>query len=161
MMTLEPPREFATEAEGWRALGLSRAGLQRFMREAQAVAGLQGEVAVLLTSDKAMRRLNRDFRGKDKPTDVLSFPSSPEFSQSHAGDLAVSLDTAQRQAEEQGHTLRDELRVLLLHGILHLAGMDHERDGGEMAARELALRKKLKLPSGLIERVHKPKKVAA
>ena len=69
-----------------------------------------------------------------------------------AGDLAISLDTAARQALQQGHDLRDEIRILLLHGVLHLAGEDHESDRGEMAEHEAKLRRKLRLPTGLIER---------
>jgi probable rRNA maturation factor len=159
MMTLEPPRVLAakhgqvTNVAAWRAVGLSRAGLSGFLRRAQAAVGLSGEVDVLLAGDRTLRRLNREFRGKDKATDVLSFPAPVGFGGDHAGDLAISVDTAQRQALEQGHTLRDEVRVLLLHGLLHLAGMDHEVDGGEMAEREGLLRVKLRLPSGLIARV--------
>ncbi len=150
MMTLEPPRKMGTD---WRELGLSQAGLTRFVGVAQRAVGLRGEVEVLLTDDKTLRRLNREWRGKDKATDVLSFPASEELEGIAAGDLAVSLETAAKQAAEQGHTLRDEVRVLLLHGMLHLAGMDHEVDGGEMAAREAELRKQLRLKSGLIARV--------
>jgi probable rRNA maturation factor len=127
-------------------------GLTRFVRSAQAAVGLRGEVEVLLASDKTLRRLNREWRGKDKATDVLSFPAAKEMAAVYGGDLAVSLETAQRQAEEHGHSLRDEVRILLLHGLLHLAGMDHEADAGEMAEREAELRKRLKLPNGLIAR---------
>ena len=160
-MTLEPPRDFAasagkvgldTEAEAWRATGLSRSGLSRFLRTAQMAVGLDGEVDVLLASDRTLRRLNRTFRGKDKATDVLSFPAVKGQPGEHAGDLAISLDTATKQASEYGHALRDEVRVLLLHGLLHLSGMDHEADGGEMATREAMLRAKLRLPDGLIAR---------
>jgi probable rRNA maturation factor len=166
MVTLEPPRDLAKNVAGRRAsgsgaAGLSAAGLGRFVRAAQAAVGLAGEVDVLLAGDRTLRRLNREFRGKDKATDVLSFPSVEELAGVHAGDLAISLDTAQRQAEEHGHSLRDEVRVLLLHGLLHLAGMDHEVDGGEMAAREGELRKKLRLPVGLIARVESARKVVA
>jgi probable rRNA maturation factor len=167
MITLEPARrpadgaarsaEIAGEAEAWSGLGLSRVGLIRFLKRAQAAVGLRGEVDVLLAGDRTMRRLNREFRGKDKTTDVLSFPAAAEFAQHHGGDVggdvAISLETAQRQAAEQGHSLRDEVRVLLLHGLLHLAGMDHEVDRGEMAAREDELRVRLRLPNGLIARV--------
>lgn len=128
----------------------------RFLRTAQAAVGLRGEVDVLLAGDRMLRRLNREFRAKDKATDVLSFPASPELAGVHAGDLAISLETAQRQADEHGHILRDEVRVLLLHGLLHLYGMDHEVDSGEMAAREAALRAQLRLPRGLIARVESP-----
>lgn len=159
MVTLEPPRELTqsigqvTEVVAWRALGLSRSGLSRFLRTAQMLVGLAGEVDVLLAGDRTLRRLNRTFRGKDKATDVLSFPATENLAGEHAGDLAISLDMARKQAAEHGHTLRDEVRVLLLHGLLHLAGMDHEADEGEMAAREAVLRAKLRLPHGLIARV--------
>src|ERR1700678_2622437 len=140
------------DADTWRELGLSRAGLGRFLRAAQAAVGVRGEVHVLLADDRTLRRLNRHFRGKDKATDVLSFPAV-ESGVGVAGDLAISLETAARQAKQVGHSLRDEVRVLLLHGTLHLAGFDHEADNGEMAAREAALRRALKLPSSLIARV--------
>ena len=147
-----------SDAEAWRALELSRAGLSGFLRRAQAAVGLMGEVDVLLAGDRTLRRLNREFRGKDKTTDVLSFPAAAEMRQEFAGDLAISLNTAQRQAEAEGHTLRDEVRVLLLHGLLHLQGMDHETDRGEMAAREAELRSALKLRDGLIARASGVKK---
>ncbi|MFP5232578.1 MAG: rRNA maturation RNase YbeY [Acidobacteriota bacterium] len=161
MITLELRRELAdkdgkrasaSEAAAWKEMGLSRSGLTRYLQAAQKAAGLLGEVDVLLAGDRTLRRLNREFRGKDKATDVLSFPSPAEFAGEHAGDLAISLDTAQRQAREQGHTLRDEVRILLLHGVLHLLGMDHETDGGAMASRESHLRARLRLPHGLIAR---------
>jgi probable rRNA maturation factor len=153
MITLEPPRRLEASADPWGELGLSRAGLGRYVRTAQAAVGLRGEVEVLLADDRTLRRLNREFRGKDKATDVLSFPAPPELEGQLAGDLAISLDTALKQAREQGHTLRDEVRVLLLHGLLHLYGMDHEVDEGEMAAREAELRTQLRLRNGLIARV--------
>ena len=158
MMTLEPPRTTAPgaaslhERDVWRAAGLSRAGLTRFLGVAQTAVELGGEVDVLLAGDRTLRRLNREFRGKNKATDVLSFPAPEELAGVHAGDLAISLETARKQADEHGHTLRDEVRVLLLHGLLHLSGMDHEVDGGEMAEREAELRAKLRLPRGLIAR---------
>jgi probable rRNA maturation factor len=151
MITLEARRRQA--ADGWAGLGLSKGGLTRFVREAQRAVGLVGEVGVLLADDKTLRRLNREFRGKDKATDVLSFPSAKEFGEDYAGDLAISVDTAARQASEHGHSLRVEVRVLLLHGLLHLSGMDHETDRGEMAAKEAELRETLRLPNGLIARV--------
>ncbi len=138
----------------------SVATLRRAARAAQAAVELEGEVTVLLTDDAGIRRLNRRFRGKNKATDVLSFPAAkpsagPSFGV--AGDLAISVETAARQAEAEGHRLSTELRVLMLHGMLHLAGMDHETDKGEMAAREAELRRKLRLPLGLIERVELPR----
>jgi probable rRNA maturation factor len=154
MITLELPRAMATEREAWQRLSVSRAALGRFLLEAQAAVGVRGEVAVLLASDATLRKLNRNFRGKDRATDVLSFPPSSMGGAQHGGDVAISLDTARRQADEHGHELDEELRILLLHGLLHLAGMDHETDDGEMAEREMKLRRKLKLPSSLIARVH-------
>jgi probable rRNA maturation factor len=126
--------------------------LTRFLSEARAAVRLRGQVTVLLTSDAAIRRLNRQFRGKNKATDVLSFPAL-EMVEGVAGDLAISVDTARRQAREQGHALGVEIKVLMLHGLLHLAGYDHETDSGEMAKRERLLRGRLGLPQGLIERV--------
>lgn len=100
-----------------------------------------------------MRTLNRTFRKINKPTDVLSFPS---VTPGVAGDIAISLEIAAENAAELGHPLATEVKVLILHGMLHLAGYDHEIDDGEMHEREAALRKKLKLPVGLIERIHGP-----
>lgn len=114
---------------------------------------MASDVDVLLADDRRLRGLNREFRAKDKATDVLSFPSMAELASHHAGDLAISYETARRQAEQHGHTLAGEIRVLMLHGLLHLGGMDHEVDSGEMAAREAELRKQFRLPAGLIARV--------
>jgi probable rRNA maturation factor len=131
--------------------------LVRFLRAAQAEVKLRGHVTVLLSTDAAIRRLNRRFRGIDKPTDVLSFPAEAfvRNQEEIAGDLAISVPTARRQATEQGHSLATELKVLILHGVLHLAGYDHESDSGQMARRERKLRAQLNLPQGLIERTHK------
>lgn len=152
MIRLEPPRGVPEGVEAWRILGLDRRRLVRFIRRARACVNLPGRVEVLLSSDAVLRHLNREYRGKDKATDVLSFPAPADIAHDHAGDLAVSLDTAARQAREHGHSVEAEVRVLLLHGMLHLHGMDHEADTGEMAAREAELREALKLPQGLIAR---------
>jgi probable rRNA maturation factor len=130
----------------------SQRTLARFLREAQAAVRLRGQVTVLLTTDDSVRLLNRRFRGKNKATDVLSFPAGGPVAGQVAGDLAISIPTALRQATEQGHSLAIEIRVLMLHGLLHLAGYDHETDAGEMARRERLLRARLRLPEGLIER---------
>jgi probable rRNA maturation factor len=127
-------------------------GLARFLAAAQAAVRLKGQVTVLLTTDAAIARLNGEFRGKKKATDVLSFPAAGVGAAGMAGDLAVSVETARRQAAEQGHSLAVEIRVLVLHGLLHLAGFDHEVDDGRMARREKVLRARLGLPLGLIER---------
>jgi probable rRNA maturation factor len=130
----------------------TRRTLERFLATAQAAVRLRGQVSALLTTNREIRRLNRQFRGKDKATDVLSFPAEFSGPAKIAGDLAISVETARRQAAEQGHALSCELKVLMLHGLLHLAGYDHENDGGRMARRERTLRAKLRLPLGLIER---------
>jgi probable rRNA maturation factor len=131
--------------------------LARFLALAQAAVRLRDQVTVLLTTDSAIRRLNRQFRGKNKATDVLSFPTERTFpglaSEQIAGDLAISVPTALRQAIQQGHSLSTEIKVLILHGLLHIAGYDHEADSGRMACRERLLRTRLGLPQGLIERV--------
>lgn len=127
-------------------------GLQRFLRAAQSAVGISGEVNILITSDAEIRRLNQQFRGKDEPTDVLSFPAAQDGKIKSAGDIAISKEIARRNAKTLGHSLETELKVLLLHGLLHLAGLDHESDDGEMAKLEQKLRAKLKLPTGLIER---------
>jgi probable rRNA maturation factor len=163
MITIDPPSSplppksaSASFSAGPSPFAISRPGLTRFFNRARQAVGLVGEVEVLLTSDAELKRLNRSFRGKNKATDVLSFPAFvPEGFPAQpdlAGDLAISLETAARQANAFGHTLEDEVRILLLHGLLHLSGLDHERDNGEMAAREAELRSKLRLPNGLIGR---------
>lgn len=107
----------------------------------------EAEVGVLLTDDAAVRVLNRRWRGKDMPTDVLSFPNGDRLPDggTYLGDVAISLDTAGRQAAESGRTLLAELQALLLHAILHLCGHDHETDAGEMAALEVRLTRELGL----------------
>jgi probable rRNA maturation factor len=129
--------------------------LETFLAQARRAVGLAGSVSVLLTGDAEIQRLNREFRGKNKPTDVLSFPSGENAGRARtAGDLALSVETAEREAQRLGHSLNLELKVLLLHGTLHLAGYDHEADSGEMARKEEALRRKLGLAQGLIARTN-------
>ena len=157
MILIEPP----IQAKYGRRLRPRALGV--FLREAAQAAKLKGEVSVLLAGDAEIRRLNRKFRHKDKATDVLSFPvlrhrghgergDAREPESGVAGDLAVSVETAARQAGEHGHSLHVELQILLLHGVLHLAGCDHEADHGEMARKEAALRRRFALEMGLIER---------
>lgn len=138
--------------------GLSEDTLQRFVLRARRAAGLQATVNVLVTSSAALRSLNRQFRSQNKATDVLSFPSTSSSSQSRkpaklAGEVAISADIALQNSFQLGHPVSQEIKILTLHGILHLAGFDHERDNGEMARKEATLRRALRLPAALIERV--------
>lgn len=96
-------------------------------------------LAVRFVGDRAMRAMNRDFRGRDRTTDVLSFPGGDTPEGRHLGDLAISVPAARRQAAAQGVTVERELRRLLLHGVLHCLGHDHEKDGGEMERLERRL----------------------
>lgn len=130
--------------------GLNARLLLDFVERARRQAKLRGNISVLVTRDRKMRELNLRFRGKNSATDVLSFPSGT--TNGAAGDIAISLNIAARNARLLGHSVADEIRILILHGILHLAGYDHDNDGGEMEKKETTLRKKLGLPTGLIER---------
>ena len=127
----------------------SARALSLFATKAQYALGVAGEVNIYVTSSREMQDLNRRYRRKNKPTDVLSFPSrAPGV----AGDIAISLEIAAANAADIGHPLATEVKVLILHGLLHLAGYDHEIDDGKMLAREMALRQEFELPIGLIER---------
>ncbi|MFZ0956933.1 MAG: rRNA maturation RNase YbeY [Candidatus Sulfotelmatobacter sp.] len=135
--------------------GLSEAGLERFLLRARRAAGLRGTVNLLVTSSAEVRSLNRQFRGKNKETDVLSFPADSQRTPGAlrlAGEIAISADVAKQSAAQLGHSAADEVKILALHGILHLAGFDHERDNGQMERQERRLRAALRLPAGLIER---------
>jgi probable rRNA maturation factor len=146
--------------------GLSAKSLERFTLRARRAVGLSGRVNILLTSSEAMRALNFRFREKNKTTDVLSFPSQIHFNgtdkRGFAGEIAICADIARENAAGLGHSAALEVKVLALHGILHLAGLDHERDNGEMSRKEASLRRKLGLPSSLTERCqpdeHEPTK---
>lgn len=146
-----------------RGLGVWLSGL--------APRAARGEMTIALVSDARMRQLNRDFRGVDRATDVLSFPAVADGSKNSRepsamagtplpvpalGDLAIATGVAARQAKAAGHALRTELRVLALHGLLHLLGYDHEQDGGRMARAEARLRRAGGLADGLIERAGRP-----
>ncbi|MEO8196442.1 MAG: rRNA maturation RNase YbeY [Thermoanaerobaculia bacterium] len=99
-------------------------------------------VGVRFAGDRTVRRLNREFRGKDKATDVLSFPGEESPEGRHLGDIVISIPTAERQANERGAALEDEVKLLLLHGVLHCLGHDHETDQGEMERLESRLRRR-------------------
>jgi probable rRNA maturation factor len=158
MILIEPDAATASNRSA-----LKMRGLRGFASRAKSAVGLHGEVSVFLATDATIRKLNREFRKIDKATDVLSFPVDEGHlhdAPKQAGDLAISLDRARKQAEEHGHTLQVEVKILLLHGLLHLAGYDHETDKGRMARKESALRKELDLPAGLIQRSGRAKKAA-
>ncbi len=127
---------------------ISQRELNLFTTQARRAIGLDGHLSVRITSARELQELNRRFRRKDKPTDVLSFPSS--FGP--GGDIAIAREIAASNASALGHSLATELKILILHGLLHLAGYDHESDHGEMTLRESQLRQELGLPFGLIER---------
>jgi probable rRNA maturation factor len=124
-------------------------GLAEWLR-GLAPARARGLVTIALVDDAAMRRLNRRYLGKNRATDVLSFAAGgtgPEL-----GDIAIAIGVARRQAREAGHSYAQEVRVLALHGLLHLLGHDHETDGGAMARLEARLRRRGGLKAGVIER---------
>jgi len=131
--------------------GVNERALARFAGKAQRAVGLGGAVCIRIASSAELRELNRKYRRKDEPTDVLSF-ELPSRQAKLAGDLAISAEIAAANAAELGHSTETELKILILHGLLHLAGYDHESDNGAMRARESELRMQLKLPVGLIER---------
>jgi probable rRNA maturation factor len=140
-----------------KVVGLSEDALASFVSRARLAAGLLGAVNVLVTTSAEMRSLNSRFRGKNKATDVLSFPSDSPVRRNGkpvelAGEIAISADIALQNAVRLGHPPAVEVKILVLHGILHLAGFDHERDNGEMARKEAKLRLALRLPDALIER---------
>jgi probable rRNA maturation factor len=135
-----------------RVAGLSDTALAKFVARASRAVKLLGLVNVLVTGSRELRSLNRRFRGQDKPTDVLSFLPSPDFGNGLAGDIAISAEIAKQNARLLGHSAAQEIKILALHGVLHLAGYDHETDQGWMAGKEADLRQALGLPAGLIER---------
>ncbi len=142
-----------------RAVRLARRPLESFLRRAQEEVGIQGAgVTVCLVSDAEIARLNETFRKKKGPTDVLSFPavvrrrplrlrrgSKLIKAGDDLGDIAISPATARRYAKRNGRKLSSELQVLILHGVLHLLGYDHETDRGEMDRVERKLRKRFGL----------------
>jgi probable rRNA maturation factor len=147
------PPSVTYEKASWR---LQRAQLRHTAETLSTrVAGGLGFSCFIATGE-ALRILNRDFRGKDESTDVLSFPSAmaPGF----AGDLAISIEHARAQARALGHSVEQEIGVLMLHGVLHLMGMDHETDRGQMRRSEARWRKALALPMSLTERASLPTK---
>jgi probable rRNA maturation factor len=130
---------------------LKRRGIQNFAHELQRVLTKGKPFDTLIAGDAELQRLNRQFRGKDYPTDVLSFPAPPAIAAT-LGDLAISAPRARAQARAYRHPVETEIRILMLHGVLHLLGYDHESDNGRMSRAEKRWRTRLNLPASLIER---------
>ncbi len=131
--------------------GLARQEIRAFARRLTARVAPGQAFCCLITGDQELRRLNRVFRKKDYSTDVLSFPAAePDGT---LGDIAISFETARQQAAEHGHDVAHEICILMLHGLLHLLGLDHETDRGRMARAEKEWRSVLRLPPALTERV--------
>jgi len=150
------PEPHSTFVCGRLPAGLARRNLKAFARRLEQEVTAGRTFTCLLSNDTVLQRLNRQFLKHDYPTDVLSFPTSDEqqaAGNEPLGEIAISLQRAAAQARELGHSLETEVQILLLHGVLHLLGMDHENDRGRMARAERRHREKLGLPSGLIERV--------
>jgi|SRR5580658_5113005 len=127
--------------------------VEHFARKLQNQVAKGRVFECLITGNAELRRLNLKFRAKDQPTDVLSFPSGIGLQAcSSLGSLAISLPRARAQARAFGHSTEDEVRILMLHGVLHLTGLDHETDAGRMARAEKLWRARLGLPTSLIER---------
>jgi probable rRNA maturation factor len=115
--------------------------LRRVLKGAAAALRVSGEVTLVLAGDGTLRRLNREYRRRDRPTDVLSFTGSG--GREGLGDIVISVKTAERNARGEGRRLAQELDILALHGFLHLLGYDHETDDGAMDRLEGRLRRRL------------------
>ncbi len=132
--------DIVTNADGWDALPDAVNVIHRAVAAAAAQQGLAGDVTVVLSDDEEIRALNRDWRGFDKPTNVLSFPAAPvpgNDDQPSLGDIVLAIETVQREAAEEGKALADHVSHLAVHGLLHLAGHDHDTDEKAQAMEEL------------------------
>ena len=151
---MDPDSKLRVTVSDGRGRSTRAGGLDRWLAGV-APARARGDVAIALVSDAHVRDLNKRYRRKDKPTDVLSFPgdATPEGDR-HLGDIVIATGVARCQARDAGHPYQTELRVLALHGLLHLLGYDHHRpdDKGRMARFEARLLRKGGLEAGLIER---------
>jgi probable rRNA maturation factor len=137
-MASEPEIDILVEAPGWERLSGLEASVTRAAQAALAAGGLRhGGVSILLTDDAAVRKLNAEFRGKDKPTNVLSFPAPamPGDPEPSLGDIALAFETCASEAQAEDKRLEDHLSHLVIHGVLHLLGRDHE-DEAEAEAME-------------------------
>jgi probable rRNA maturation factor len=147
----EPALLFRAVPAGLRPTTHDKRSLRAFASDLSKCLGEGRSFTCLITNDQRLRKLNRDFLGHDYATDVLSFSSD---SGSELGDLAISSQRAHAQAAEFGHSLYDEFRILMLHGVLHLIGFDHERDRGQMKREERKWRTEFRLPNTLIGRAN-------
>ena len=136
-----PPRLSVVLLNRQRRRRVSAARLRRVLGGAAEALHVRGEVALVLAGDRLLHRLNRDYRGQDRPTDVLSFPG--DGGEAGLGDVVISVETAEGNARSGGRTLARELDVLALHGFLHVLGYDHETDDGTMERLERRLRERL------------------
>lgn len=130
-------------------VGFDEAAVAAFLQQLAEEFGDSAKFSVVVSEDSEVRAANRRFRAADRSTDVLSFPDGEDR---YLGDILISARMAAAQAGERGHTVEQEIETLALHGLLHLAGFDHETDDGQMRAQEQLLRRRHGLPCGLIER---------
>ena len=135
-----------------RSVDFDETELANFLRRIARDLASGKPFAVVIASDAAVRKANGRFRGKQSSSDVLSFPDGQD---GRLGDILISAARAQRQAGQHGHRVEDELKILMLHGLLHLLGYDHEADNGRMRRAEARWRKKYGLSAGLIERANR------
>jgi probable rRNA maturation factor len=147
---------FRTLPPALRLSAEEKSALRKFALDLSTKVAQGRPFTCLITQDREMRKLNKEFLQHDYPTDVLSFPSED----AGLGDLAISVERAEAQAREFGHDRIQELQVLMLHGLLHLLGHDHERDRGEMARQERKWRSEFKLPATLIARMPRMQEAA-
>ena len=141
-LSVDPPERLSVVLlNRQRRRRVSPARLRRVLGGAAEALRVRGEISLVLAGDRLLHRLNRDYRGKDRPTDVLSFPGGG--GEEGLGDVVISVETAERNARSGGRTLARELDVLALHGFLHVLGYDHEADDGTMDRLERRLRKRL------------------
>jgi probable rRNA maturation factor len=148
-MSSEPPEQSWYFENRQRKIAFDESAILAFIACIAKNVAAGAEFAVVVSNDDAVRGANRRFRGISRTTDVLSFPDGDD---GRLGDVLISAPRAQRQAETYGHAIDDELKVLTLHGLLHLLGYDHETDQGEMNRVEKCLRRRYKLPTALSER---------
>ncbi len=142
----EPPCHFENRQS---EVGFDEDAVVAFLQRLAAEFGDSATFSVVVSQDSEVKAANRRFRAADRTTDVLSFPDGED---QYLGDILISARMAAAQADERGHTVEEEIETLALHGLLHLAGFDHETDDGRMRAKERVLRRRYGLPSGLIER---------